>query len=40
VDESSKLVVNVSTEAEDFGEETADREEFVRAVVNCRVCEN
>jgi hypothetical protein len=36
---SRKSVVNVSTEAEDISEDTADGEELVRAVVNCRVCE-
>jgi hypothetical protein len=35
---SRKLVVNVSTEAEYSGEDTADCENLVRAVVNCSVC--
>jgi hypothetical protein len=31
--------VNVSAEAEDIGEEAADCEILIRALVNCRVCE-
>jgi hypothetical protein len=39
VEKSRRLVVNANTEAEDIGEETADLEDFVRALVNCTVCE-
>jgi hypothetical protein len=31
--------VNMNTEAEATGKDTTDREDFVLAVVNCRVCE-
>jgi hypothetical protein len=31
--------MNVSTEAEDVGEDVADCEILVRALVSCRVCE-
>jgi uncharacterized membrane protein len=35
---SGQLVVNMSTETEDTGEDTANWEDLVHAIMNCRLC--